>query len=118
MGIEAGWNCHVSLMSSPEPVASANSSVRNLASLAHSQQIDDVTPDRGNNQGSHVAGQGSGQGQVQGQVQGSTNPGLLKARESLGVSSSHLMPRTHSAPSFMNTDEVQVSHGLYVLYEH
>ncbi|XP_035828893.1 transmembrane protein 94 [Aplysia californica] len=98
MGIEAGWNCHVSLMPS-ESVASANSSCRNLSSLGHpvhtsasGTSCGDGPPPEG---GAAVGSVGSPQS-------------LARVKDSLGMSSPHAMPRTHSAPSFMNVDEVQV----------
>ena len=83
MGIEAGWNCHVSLMPS-DSVTSVNSSVCNLASVNTGETPEGGPTDIG------------------------SSPASI-GRDVLGV----LMPRTHSAPSFMNTDEVQVSEKIW-----
>ncbi|CAL1531562.1 unnamed protein product [Lymnaea stagnalis] len=96
MGLEAGWNCHVSLMAA-ESVASENSSSRNLSSLCN------VHPS-----GSGEAGEGGGA--MSGSV---SNPhGMARSREvtvgSLSLTNPLSVPRTHSAPSFVNTQEVQV----------
>ncbi|XP_059152862.1 transmembrane protein 94-like [Physella acuta] len=91
MGLEAGWNCHVSLMAA-ESVASENSSSRNLSSLCN------------NVQGEAADGPMS--------ETGSNPQGLIRSRDlttgSLCVTNPMFVPRTQSAPSFVNTQEVQV----------
>lgn len=91
MGLEAGWNCHVSLMAA-ESVASDNSSSRNLSSLCNNVQGE------------------AADGPMSDSV---SNPqGLIRSRDlttgSLSLTNPLFVPRTQSAPSFVNTQEVQV----------
>lgn len=99
MGLEAGWNCHVSLMAT-ESVSSEDSSCRNLSSLGN------VQPSASRSSNRDADGGGSA-------LCSTSNPhSIHRSREvttaSLMVASPHFVPRTHSAPSFINIDEVQV----------
>ncbi|KAH9512873.1 Transmembrane protein 94 [Bulinus truncatus] len=88
MGLEAGWNCHVSLMAA-ESLGSESSSSRNLSCLGPSQPA---------NTNGGVQGLGS-------------NPVCIarpKETASSLINSYNSVSRTWSAPSFVNTQEVQV----------
>ncbi|KAK7004054.1 transmembrane protein 94 [Biomphalaria glabrata] len=90
MGLEAGWNCHVSLMAT-ESLASQNSSSRNLSCLGNSQPS------------------GGGDGDKVGQTLGSNSTSLVRAKEAASILTNYnSVSRTWSAPSFVNTQEVQV----------
>ncbi|BFZ17230.1 hypothetical protein BsWGS_20269 [Bradybaena similaris] len=99
MGLEAGWNCHVSLMAT-DSVSSDDSSCRNLSSLGNVQPSITVTSSK----------ETDGVTVISSSVSNPHN--IYRSREitvaSLSVTSTHSVSRAHSAPSFVNTDEVQV----------
>ena len=106
MGLEAGWNCHVSLMAvASEPVSSANSSSRNLSSLGQ-HPTSAATGDgeiSADAPGSGGAGGGSGLGSSAVPAQ-PADPSVM----TLSAGSPMSMPRVHSAPSVVNIEGAQV----------
>ncbi|KAK3767344.1 hypothetical protein RRG08_039160 [Elysia crispata] len=119
MGLEAGWNCHVSLMAvASEPVSSANSSSRNLSSLGQHPTLaatgdGEISADA---PGSGGAGGGSGLGSSAVPAQ-PADPSVM----TLSAGSPMSMPRVHSAPSVVNIEGAQVKFAknpLPIVYDH
>ncbi|GFR98014.1 transmembrane protein 94 [Elysia marginata] len=146
MGLEAGWNCHVSLMpGASEPVSSANSSSRNLSSLG--QHPTSAPAGDGDGPAAEVTGgqhptsapAGDGDGPAAevtggffilvflGNVAATVGSTAVPAQPgdaatiALSAGSPMSLPRVQSAPSVVNMEGSQVKFAknpLPIVYDH